>query len=438
MTESAKTRRRRVLQVAPRPPGRSHTACNFRFRDVSANVIVAVCSLLAASTAAAPAVANEMAECTARTASKPMEDLDALQDRLSQELVEWVRSTEGGYINDKVQLRRGNNGDGPRGLYADKTIEAGEIICTIPWSIIVKPYPEDDEEDKCSTMEWLYDDMKEARTPHGRYLESMPRNFLPPWWSDSGRELLQQLVGKRLPPQGVWHNYWSNNYAGEAGDCDGDMNDELWSHAVAMISGRADDHLLVPFYDMINHRNGHYYNTRHNISEGQFFQLVAHRRIDAGEQLHSSYNQCNVCGGRHDEYGTPEVFEQYGFVESLPQRWYVHQVRLKFDLVESDDGKGEPQVKFIVPPSIWGVKFMEEEARRLEQFSKNYRDDKSLAASIPPLELEIIWQYHDAVLTAFNAAILAAEGKIDEIVWLCDCDWYLVRDWEEEGCTFEE
>ena len=429
MTESTQSQssRRRALQVA-------------RSRLPRHVIVVAVCSLLLV-TAAAPAVATEVAECTAHTsgvASEQVEDFDALQDRLSQELVDWVRSTKGGYINDKVQLRRGNDGDGPRGIYVNDAIEAGEIICTIPWSIIVKPYPEDDEGDKCSTMTWLYDDMKEERTPHGRYLKSMPRNFLPAWWSASGRALLQTLVGKRLPPQGVWKNYWTNNYAGEAEDCDGDMQDELWSHAVAMISGRADDHLLVPFYDMINHRNGHYYNTRHNISEGEFYQLLAHRRIDAGEQLHSSYNQCNVCGGRHDEYGTPEVFEEYGFVESLPQRWYVHQVRLKFDLVESDDGKGEPQVKFIVPPSIWGTHFMQEEVRRLEKFGKDYRDDKDLAANVPPLELEMIWQYHDATLTAFNAAILAAEGKIDEVVWLCDCDWYLVRDWEEEGCTFED
>jgi len=377
------------------------------------------------------------------------EDLDALQDRLSQELVDWIRSTEGGYINEKVQLRRsGDNDDGPRGIFTNDVIEADEIICTIPWDIIVKPQqPEDDDEeddeeddygedDTCSTMQALYDDMKEERTPHGRYLKSMPRNFLPAWWSEAGRELLQKLLGKRLPPQGVRDHHWTKNYAGEAEDCDGDMHDELWSHAVAMVSGRADDDLLVPFYDMINHRNGEYMNTRHSIAEGRFYQLVAHRRIEAGEQLYNSYNQCTVCGGRHDEFGTPEMFFHYGFVESLPHRWFVSQVRLKFDLIESDDPGGEPQVKFMVPPSIWGVTFMEDEVRRLEQFGEDYRDDEGLAATISPFELEMIWQYHNAVLTAFRAAIQAAEDEIDESVWLCDCDWYLVRDWDKEGCNF--
>ena len=364
------------------------------------------------------------------------EDFDALQDRLSQEIIDWIRSIEGGYVNDKVELRRsGDNNDGPRGILAADVIEAGEVICTIPWDIIVKPYPEDDEYDSCSTMEALYDDMKEERTPHARYLKSMPRNFLTCWWSKSGRELLQQLVGKRLEPQGVWTQYWSKNYANW--DCSGksDMNEELWSHAVAMVSGRADDYLLVPFYDMINHRNGEYYNTRHKIAEGQNYQLVAHRRIEAGEQLHQSYNQCTVCTGRHDEFGTAEMFLEYGFVESLPQRWYVHQVRLKFDLVEGDDAGGVPKVKFIVPPSIWGVTFMEEEVRRLEQFGKDHRDDEDLAATLPPYELEMIWQYHSAVLTAFRTAIAEAEDKIDEIVWKCDDNWYKIRDYEEEGCT---
>ena len=125
MTESMQSQssRRRALQVVrSRPP-----------RHV---IVVAVCSLFILVTA--PAVANEVAECTAHTStpSEQMEDFDALQDRLSQELVDWVRSTEGGYINDKVQLRRGNDGDGPRGIYVNDAIEAGEIICTIPWSII--------------------------------------------------------------------------------------------------------------------------------------------------------------------------------------------------------------------------------------------------------------------------------------------------------------
>ena len=144
--------------------------------------------------------------------------------------------------------------------------------------------------------------------------------------------------------------------------------------------------------------------------------------------------QC-VHTGRHDEFGTAEMFLEYGFVESLPQRWYVHQVRLKFDLVEGDDAGGVPKVKFIVPPSIWGVTFMEEEVRRLEQFGKDHRDDEDLAATLPPYELEMIWQYHSAVLTAFRTAIAEAEDKIDEIVWKCDDNWYKIRDYEEEGCT---
>lgn len=413
-----------------------------RFGVVAIVIIFAV-SLVAAT--AEQARADVVTDCSANVdhiATEGAEDdscFDALQDRLSQEIIDWIRSMEGGYINDKVELRRsGDNHDGPRGILATGVIEAGEVICTIPWDIIVKPHPEDVEDDSCSTVQALYDDMKEERTPHGRYLKTMPRNFLAGWWSKSGRELLQQLVGKRLEPQGVVGRYsWSDNYAGWG--CDGlsDMHDhdELWSHAVAMVSGRADDHLLVPFYDMINHRNGEYYNTRHRIAEGQTYQLVAHRRIEAGEQLHQSYNQCTVCGNRHDEFGTAEMFLGYGFVESLPQRWYVYQVRLKFDLIEGDDAGGEPQVKFIVPPSIWGVTFMEEEVRRLEQFGKDYRDDEDLAAIIPPYELEMIWQYHNAVLTAFRTAIAAAEDEIDEVVWDCHCDdWYLIRDWDEEAC----
>merc|ERR1719343_853975 len=121
-------------------------------------------------------------------------------------------------------------------------------------------------------------------------------------------------------------------------DCDGDPTDDLSAKAAMLVVSRADDDLLVPVYDMYNHRNGKYYNTFMKAVRGELYQVTARRDIQPGEQLYNSYNMCDNCGGRRDGYGTPEVFRDYGFVEEFPQRRNFEELDFMFDLFESDEG----------------------------------------------------------------------------------------------------
>ncbi|KAL7523821.1 hypothetical protein ACHAWF_000681, partial [Thalassiosira exigua] len=181
----------------------------------------------------------------------------------------------------------------------------------------------------------------------------MPRDHLPNWWSDEGKALLSEMIGPKLPPQEAKNNvFFDERYD----NCGFPKVDDLLSHALVSVTACADDEFLVPFYDMINHRNGaRYYNTRHRVKYDDTYELIASRKIDAGEQLHNSYNRCEVCGARKYYFGTPELFQHYGFVENLPQMWLVEQVRLKFFVLETNNGSGDKYVKFALPPSIWGV-----------------------------------------------------------------------------------
>ncbi|KAL7525730.1 hypothetical protein ACHAWF_001486 [Thalassiosira exigua] len=264
----------------------------------------------------------------------------------------------------------------------------------------------------------------------------MPRNYLPHWWSPWGKAYLRGLLGKKLPPDMMRDDHFITSVYDE---CDVDRENDLQSHAAVMYTARGDDELLVPFYDMINHRNGPYYNVKHQVISKQSYQLVASRRIEAGEQLHNSYNQCGpVCQGRMHYFGTPEILVWYGFVESYPQRYMVDQVRLKFDIVEKEDGSGALEAKFAVPPSVWGVDYLKQEAMRLETFEQKYGKDKDLVERVPRSEYNVIWEYHDALSKAFDLAIKSAEGITSEIVWKCDCEWWKVEDWQEAQCTFED
>ncbi|KAL7520965.1 hypothetical protein ACHAWF_000283, partial [Thalassiosira exigua] len=116
--------------------------------------------------------------------------------------------------------------------------------------------------------------------------------------------LLSETIGPKLPPQDVKNDiFFDKRYD----NCGFPKDDDLLSHALVSVTAHADDEFLVPFYGMINHRNGaRHYNTRHHVKYDDTYELIASRRIEAGEQLHNSYNRCEVCGTRKHYFGTPE------------------------------------------------------------------------------------------------------------------------------------
>jgi len=186
-------------------------------------------------------------------------EFELLQDRLSDDIVHWIRGADGGFIHPNVRLHKPPGG--PRGIYANGTVAEGEVICTIPYELISKPST---GYQYCDTVKVLVDDIRNNRTPYGRYLASMPRNSLPARWSIPGKELLKDLIGWRLEPQEIRmeENEWIIDNFGQC-VLDMDMDDELTSHVIDMVLERGDDQYMVPFYDMINHRNGEWhYNTR--------------------------------------------------------------------------------------------------------------------------------------------------------------------------------
>jgi hypothetical protein len=203
--------------------------------------------------------------------------------------------------------------------------------------------------------------------------------------------------------------------------------------AIMLVMTRAEGpnaELLIPIYDLINHRNGDWFNTDPSFVQGEYYQLVAVRPIKAGEQLQNSYNQCPWCGiysapYRADSFVvTPHIFETYGFVELYPQRWIFPQARLLFDIDEAN-GDGEEtgiEINFVVPPSEQGFKFLKKEERRLKAFAFKNEYNRSP----PEHELKAIWEYHNAALTAVSSAIqFADEKQFSNQVWeMEENQWY--------------
>jgi hypothetical protein len=357
-------------------------------------------------------------------------------DDLSPHLIEWLRAN-GAMMSDKVEVRNVIPGDpmSPRGVFALNTLEEGEVICSIPWDLIVKPEEDPKTDDwACGTVDAAVKAMSnESITPYGKYLLEQPQGYLPAFWSTEGQALLSEMLGPTLPPHHFQHvlDDWVE-------DCEGaNIDDPLQKHARMLVIGRADYQLMVPFYDMINHRNGKWYNIHHSLDyETQFgqnhtdrpFEIVTSKSVKAGEELYNSYNQCNFCVGWKDWMGTPEMFNLFGFVERMPQRWLFHNVRVKFDLdwKNEDESTGELQVKFHVPPSERGMVFLREELTRLKDFKQRKNVDAA-DTLVPKSEWESFWQYHNA-LTVAMAQVLGSGVEVTEEVWERGRYW-----WVEDG-----
>ena len=52
-------------------------------------------------------------------------------------------------------------------------------------------------------------------------------------------------------------------------------------------------------------RNGDYLNTVNHRRNMESFDVTAGKTIEVGEQIYISYNMCNNCVGRADNFGTP-------------------------------------------------------------------------------------------------------------------------------------
>lgn len=207
--------------------------------------------LLILSTSAAVATASASAS-NAKNGSDAQDD-----DVLITDMVDWLKSN-GAYINDKLQVRRVNPDDpsSPRGLFALESLDAGEIICNIPWDLMITPIESTSAKDAskrldCGTIKAVIEELgknESDMTPYAKYLQAQPRWYTLPFWSDEGQSLFWEMTNdERLPP--IWIEDIIEDWEKE---CDGDTTNEDHLFAVMLVKTRADYQYLVPFYGEYN------------------------------------------------------------------------------------------------------------------------------------------------------------------------------------------
>ena len=166
-------------------------------------------------------------------------------------------------------------------------------------------------------------------------------------------------------------------------------------------------------------------------------EFVTTKSIKAGDELYNSYNRCIICDEYYDWHGTPEMFLQFGFVETMPQRWLFDFARVKFDLdwKDGDETTGVVIVNFLVPPSEKGMLLLQEELTRFNSFSTMH---KSKSYNVSKYEWKTLWQYYDALHDALSNAIDQSDASsLSDEIWELDDNWW-VKDGSLKASQVEE
>lgn len=235
----------------------------------------------------------------------------------AQAIFDWVAGTQDGFVSPKVELRRDIPGDpnSPMGVFAKETVEIGEVIVKVPWSVILKPDEPEEYPSQlvCGTVRTVAREMRlgaESKyAPYVMYLNNEADAQIPSTWTEPAKEFLHEILDYgEIPP--VDPTSWIEREW--FGRCGGDPNDNAGIKAALMAIQRADDALMIPAYDNLNHRNGNWTNTITEIEVEEYHITTATKTINPGEQIYISYNMCEECGGRRSGYGTAGTFQNQG------------------------------------------------------------------------------------------------------------------------------
>jgi hypothetical protein len=347
-----------------------------------------------------------------------------IDHELNLNVMEWAK-TQGAFISEHVEIR--DIDEGLSGLFASQSIPKGEIISTVPLNLTISAAQSeysDDEDDYDTEMCHLLHNVHSSiikndaiQTPYERHLTSRTNHHIPSNWSPQAKKMLKQLDGPATAQLFGFEFHDLKERIQSCGGFDENMaTDSKFADAASLTYTRSEGVegiALVPFMDLINHANGKRLNIDANHVLGEKFEFIATRTIEKGEQLNCSYNRCSYCTCFEQGNGvTPHLFFEYGFVETLPQRWAFANVDLIFD-IDGKEGHGddELEVNFVKPPTKADVYFMNKELKRLSFVRRRYlKNSERKMAKISELELDSITKFHKALVGAFTHALKSAEA----------------------------
>jgi hypothetical protein len=390
-------------------------------------------------------------------------------------ILDWVRSKEGGFVSDKLEIRRQDPTDDstPFGVFTTRDIEPEERLMDIPRECYIS-LPMDDiltahelmdnpdvtEDAKlayyyqnlCKLTHHFLHELELFQThpeqsmyaPYMAYLLDTQRmGQVPATYSQAGKNLLRQILGPI--PEGEAPNKFNDKYQLPPSQLV-DWIDELFiqtgcieagnvlqEHAVALSAQRGYDSEFIPLWDMVNHDNGKLNTANSPIhSDEGIFKVWATQPIAAGEEIYATYNFCTDCLDMGYEWGTSGIYRDFGFVERPPQVWNLAD-QIYFEVIEEvkveEDGD---DVEHLVVranfeiywesydlhneyPDEEGVVYLQAQLARLEALEDLIRSQDERYGEVPEHEMNMIRQFYHATRNAITLALEAiSENEKDE------------------------
>lgn len=226
-------------------------------------------------------------------------------------VVQWINSTEGGYIhpNQEYRIVAGKN-DGTTaqatGMFATANIPQGRELAVLPSGLVIySDDPEDEALMNCGTVESLAREMKLGNqskyAPFVTFAKTIPLDNVPSTWSPMGQKLLNSIVGGSefnplippFDPTGWLKNDWYDR-------CEGSMNDTISSQAALLVVRWNVDGEIHPVISLYRKGNGKKANAEFSVTPTGDGVIKSKRDIAAGEEI----NFCVQCDLDDTTYGT--------------------------------------------------------------------------------------------------------------------------------------
>jgi hypothetical protein len=342
--------------------------------------------------------------------------------------IPWLQTKPGGYFSDKIEIRRANPLDrtSRMGFFAAVDLEADELLMTIPKEAIIEGIPTTADPKteswfECDTAHKLSQEMRlgsnSTYSGYVEYLLEQSPGQIPSAWSSAGQDLLLEVLGQDedgdgpLPPLGAVNWMKERNEACGGGEM---MEDPLEKFAALMLLQRGWDTKLVPVFDMINHHSGNRWVSVRDpdVNHVDDVQVHSSRKIPTGEELFVAYGDVSDPQYSYEKWGTPEIFRDFGFIESYPRRFYFAEavdMAFEIDYQEKDAKEAEIgcplELTWLDLPNERGFAFLVEQYSRLRELSGRMQQSLTGTSGIPHHELDMVHQYYEAMSTALQMAV---------------------------------
>jgi len=344
-----------------------------------------------------------------------------VESKILNDLINWLLN-EDGYINERIAFDVVDETDenSVAAYFAMKSLQKNETIMVIPRPLLIDAGRSRDMCDLARKIAKEYS-MKDASkfSPFMSYIfDFFHHASVPTSWSIQGKKLFLEMIGDELSPQHFGQNTFQNT-CGPARN-----NEKNLEAAWAIVLSRSWNDVLIPVYDMMNHRNGKWKNVDQVTSahSNDDIVIVATRDIAPGEQLFLSYNECNDedCDGIAHSYTLQSIVADYGFVEQYPRR-FTFEIFDEVIVFEVDvNERNEMNLIWLEQePATRHLNWMKSQLKRLNSIKETIIG-KSKA--LPEFEKELIIAFHKALTSGLEEALVNSSikdqqcesGKIDD------------------------